>query len=53
MMKALYQKIIILLKINISDLNRRDKLFKNENTGDKEKRVLNIRPKCGVSPAYN
>ena len=35
---------------NKSDLNRRDKLFENDDTEDKEKRVSNIRLECGVSP---
>ena len=40
----------ILENKNKSNLNRRDKLLKKGNTGDKEKRVSNIRPDCGVSP---
>ena len=35
---------------NKSDLNRRDTLFENDDTEDKEKRVSNIRPECGESP---
>ena len=39
----------ILENKNQFNLNRRDNLFKNENT-NKDKQVLNIRPDCDVSP---
>ena len=47
--EALTENNHILENNNKSNLNRRDKLLKKDNT-DKEKRVSNIRPDCGVSP---
>ena len=46
---ALTESNHILENSNKSNLNKRDKLLKNDNT-DKGKQVSNIRTNCGVSP---
>ena len=47
--EALIENNHILENNNKSNLHRRDKLLKNDNT-DKGKRVSSIRSDCGVSP---
>ena len=46
---ALTENNHILENYDKSNLNRRDKFLKYDNT-DKKKQVSNIRPDCGVSP---